>query len=473
MMKHPFIGRILRTNGRKTQSIEQPFSLLFTRELSCRSRFLSRKETARQSRPLSSSSNYNWSWFADHKPLSHSYKRNLSTSTRSSAKGGESLSLLNLVKPFLLKCHPDVHQAAPAKQINLQAIQNLNSYIDTVEAVLSGKLGRAPSESLVEIDFIIAASPRTASKKAQTTMSRRKVELVLPPWSWSQPSQQYPSASLQKVKHHAMREISKLLRVAGLPTPVLESDSSSRYNDGDGFNNNKDQHDLLHSFLNIQPDYYDDDNVPPMSRNPHLRPHFDHNHNQYHRHRRPLSRYEQNRSKFVSQVNWQKYNQLYKDAVADMQADLATQGSISSHLPRRRRFIASILANIRLQEELSMMEQLIVFRRLSLLLEQHFDDLHMEDFGNYWESCRFIIGPSRQYNVSASALYKRRQRKGGDNGYSFTLHPDDSVTVVIPVDFRDEELLEELDRNVWDFYNVLGDGMEEILVDDEEDGASV
>jgi len=123
------------------------------------------------------------------------------------------------------------------------------------------------------------------------------------------------------------------------------------------------------------------------------------------------------------------------------------------------------LARVRLQEDIPVVEQLIAFRRMSILLEANFDDLHLEKFGSFWEKMILILTPARQYNVSGSALHKRRQRQG-DNGFSFTLHPDYSVTVHVPIDFLDEEFIRELDRNLWDFYDVVGDGMDDILKDD-------
>ena len=327
-----------------------------------------------------------------------------------------------------------MHQAVASKEINLQAVQNLNSYIDTVEAAVSGTIRNAPTETLVEIDFVITIEPRSATKKAQASPSRRKVEMVLPPWQLLQQG----SNSKHRIQQHAAREILKLLRVAGLPAPALDLD------DIDG------ERDVgIYEYLGIS------DETSETGTTSHRRPHFDHG-------RRPKTRYELTRERFLSKIDWKKYDALYKDAVADMEADIATQGSISKKKHRRRRLIASILANVTLKEELEMMEQLIAFRRLSLLLEENFEKLHMEDFGRYWETCRIILGPSRQYNASATALHKRRQRSG-DNGFSFTLHPDYSVSIVVPADFRDEELVQEMEANLWDFYNIAGDGLDDIF----------
>jgi hypothetical protein len=76
-----------------------------------------------------------------------------------------------------------------------------------------------------------------------------------------------------------------------------------------------------------------------------------------------------------------------------------------------------------------------------------------------WENMVLVLTPSREYNVSSSARY-RRHRRSLDSEFAFTLHPDYSVTIHVPIDFQDDELLQELDRNLWDFYNLVGDGLE-------------
>jgi hypothetical protein len=129
--------------------------------------------------------------------------------------------------------------------------------------------------------------------------------------------------------------------------------------------------------------------------------------------------------------------------------------------------------------DISFVEQLVAFRRLSLLLDQNFASLQMEEFGAMWETCRIVLTPSRPYNVSSSALHRRQRRKAESSsndstvpGFSFTLHPNWTVTIQIPIDFRDDELIQELDRNVWDFYNLLGDGTEDLFPDQRSLGSA-
>ena len=93
-----------------------------------------------------------------------------------------------MVKPFLLKCHPDVQPTPAAKQVNLSAIQNLNAFLDTLQVFADGKYNpkqHHASNEIVEIDFVlqIEAGRRGIKNKNQphTSGSRRRVELLLPP----------------------------------------------------------------------------------------------------------------------------------------------------------------------------------------------------------------------------------------------------------------------------------------------------
>lgn len=44
------------------------------------------------------------------------------------------------------------------------------------------------------------------------------------------------------------------------------------------------------------------------------------------------------------------------------------------------------------------------------------------------------------------------------------MHPNISVTATIPSDFRDDELIDELDSNLWDLYHFVGDDKEDFFV---------
>jgi hypothetical protein len=149
------------------------------------------------------------------------------------------------------------------------------------------------------------------------------------------------------------------------------------------------------------------------------------------------AKYRANRERFTSAINWKEYEKVYRAAVADMQADRMTSGLVRNHAGRRRRLIAKILSHAECDDTVDLTEQLVAFRRLSLLLDEHFDELQLEDLGAHWESCRLELS--------------------SDRDFAFSLHPDNTVTIRIPVDFTDEQLIRELDRNLWDFVDIVED----------------
>eukprot|EP00527_Entomoneis_sp_CCMP2396_P007680 CAMPEP_0198142500 /NCGR_PEP_ID=MMETSP1443-20131203/5272_1 /TAXON_ID=186043 /ORGANISM="Entomoneis sp., Strain CCMP2396" /LENGTH=250 /DNA_ID=CAMNT_0043805521 /DNA_START=624 /DNA_END=1376 /DNA_ORIENTATION=- len=177
--------------------------------------------------------------------------------------------------------------------------------------------------------------------------------------------------------------------------------------------------------------------------------------------------HEANKRAFVNNINWQKVDEMYKEALVDMEADIYTTDLYDNNPHARRKLIAHILSKIRIQREgLSMLEELIAIRRMTLLFEDNFEDLELEDYGSlWWGRAKLILTKARPYNTSPTALYKRVKKRAGDNGFSFTLHADKTVTLTIPSDFRDDELLNELKRNIYDFHELIGDGMEAIFYD--------
>jgi hypothetical protein len=367
--------------------------------------------------------------------------------------------LRGMVKPFLLKCHPDVQRTDDAKTINLSAIQHLNSYLDTVQTILSAhslsKRTQEPSTRIFEVDFMMTLPEQTVSsgrakklkklkvEEGDAPTSRRKVELALPPLDLCRRLASLPHGPeltelRDKVQRHSSIQLVRLLKVASLPVPK-DLDTEAENEDGN-------MQDFWSHELGL-----DQQGQTRVSR-------FDFVENEQQR------AYHQNRERFTRSINWKKFDALYKKAVADMKADFATEGLIKDHTGRRRSTIANILSKLRLQEETDPVQQLVAIRRLSLLLDEHFETLSMEEFGRLWESCKFVLTPERQYNTSSSALHKRRLQRA-DTGFSFTLHPDFSVTIEIPIDFRDDELIQELERNVWDIYDLLeaDDGFESIF----------
>jgi hypothetical protein len=408
--------------------------------------------------------------------------------------------LRNLVKPFLLKCHPDVHVATANKKINMTAIQNLNAYLDTIQSIAIGKHVSKQSEngeggSIVEIDFIIAIDGSLLGRKVKKKVAmanyvngtsaslvncRRKVELSFPPRQLcvnlanhvlgGNDGDQHPR--LQQLRYrllqHCRQELVKLLRIAGLEVPIIDDSDDVPYDENDL---------IMDGFIAEaeEPSDYQRYAPPPQNETGFRRAHYVPPVRRATITTRPKNAYEKARDRFTSKIQWHNFDRLYRDAVAGMNAEATAEGLISKNPKRRRAMIARILANVRLRKpeaestassRISFAEELVAFRRLSLLFDRHFDELQMEDFGAMWESSRIILTDPRPYNTSQSALQKRKASHLAEaSGFSFALHPDHTVTITIPIDFHDEELIEELDQNVWDFYDFVGDGTEDFFSD--------
>jgi hypothetical protein len=153
---------------------------------------------------------------------------------------------------------------------------------------------------------------------------------------------------------------------------------------------------------------------------------------------------------------------MYQQAMQDAQAHMMTCHKIRNTPRLRQALLAKILSNIQFTEEVLPLERLVAYRRLLRLLDEEFDALHLEDFGTFWEDqTTWIVTEARPYNTSSSAMRKRRQRHM-ETGYSFTIHHDNTVTMMVPIDFANDELVQELRRNIIDFVewtsNSGGDG---------------
>ncbi|KAL3906301.1 MAG: hypothetical protein SGILL_009325 [Bacillariaceae sp.] len=302
-----------------------------------------------------------------------------------------------------------------ATDTNLKAIQNLNAYLDAALRFMKHPTKPYPfsSSEFTEIEFVMAFQRGTGRAMNDTgagamagqpvTTSRRKVELQVPPVSYS-PSQ---------VQNHVQRQIVKLLKIADLPVPA----SLPAVEEVD--NNDKSQQ-LTHQ-------------------------------QQHSKRQRPLTPWQASRQRFWSRIQWNKFDKLYKEALQDAQAHLLTRHKIRNTPKLRQELLAKILSTIQFTDQVLPLERLVAYRRLLRLLDEHFDDLHLEDFGTFWEEkMTWIVTEARPYNTSSSAMRKRRQRHL-ETGYSFAIHADDTVTVTVPIDFSNDELVQELRRNIMDF----------------------
>jgi hypothetical protein len=223
--------------------------------------------------------------------FSKTLPRTLATATCFSTASNNSASLKKLIQPFVLKCHPDMarQQGLPktAQQVNLKAIQNLNSYVDGTISLAKG--GPYPFSSyltgLMEIEFVMAFSS-AGTKSANPTTSRRRVELQVPP----------RTLELNKVSPHVQRQVVKLLRMADLPVPSLGIDDDGEedaYRDQDP--------------SRISESWMADQVV--------------------HKGRRKTA-WERSRERFLSRLNWNKFDAMYQEALHDAQAHLMTKNMI-------------------------------------------------------------------------------------------------------------------------------------------------
>jgi|GEM_PF-5574889 len=386
----------------------------------------------------------------------------LSTYEKASLPSSASSSLKNLIKPFLMKCHPDMAKqqnlSPQAQQLNLRAIQNLNAYVNGVVNMLQDEYGTKKtysntdfSSSKIQIDFVMVFASTSSHKKATPTTSRRTVELETPSNEWTN----------DKVYRHTQRQLTRLLRIASLPIPSIETLSPN--DDWDPTNDEDDQDDSQDVYYNSHNPQMHDIWIHSATSD---RFQSDTTTNTNTTRRRKKTAWEKSRDAFTARIDWNKVDQVHQEAVRDMYANLQTNGLVRNNPKLRQRLLASILNKIRVvTARVTPIEQLVAVRRLLRLLDEHFDQLQLEDFGYYWEDLlTIVLDGARSYNTSPSALYKRRQRKL-DTGFSFQIHSDNRVTVRIPVDFYEEELLAELDRNVWDFYKWIQQdtGLESVL----------
>lgn len=396
-------------------------------------------------------SNFSTSSANAHQSNTDHSEENNETEPKPPKKVSFSSTMRNMVKPFFMRCHPDVQSSSNAKEINLSAIQNLNAFLDSVEARMKPGARISRNETTIfEVDFCITIEERIKGKK-EDILCRRKVELTLPkPHEIATTNATRKREKLQESQFHVENQLVKLLHIANLKAPkskVYQEKTTLEEQVGQSWEKALEDGD----FTGLSPEQIQ------LARK---------------------QKYERNRDAFVSQINWKQYDTIYKETAKDVRASWAVEGLIRDDPKRRMAYLSEILSRMRVEEptedspegaeEVDPIMQLIAFRRLSLLLDEHFDELLLEDLGKMWDNTLIVLTPARSYNTSRSALYKRRKRQTkGDvmvnDGFSFALHHDNSVTIRIPVDFRDEELLAQMKRHVNDYYSLIDLGLEGIF----------
>ena len=348
-----------------------------------------------------------------------------------------SSAMRNMVKPFLLKVHPDVQESESAKEINLIAIQNLNSFLDSAKMRL--KPAARPTrddKTLFEVDFCILMEERVDGKKTEL-LCRRKVELTLP----TKTNQRRSDTTIRELEAHVGNQLVKLLHIAGLKIPKSSAFQHPSHFEED-FETKWQKAVKSGDFSNLTPAQVA---------------------------RARQEKWKRSRDEFTARINWKRFQEVYDQTLKDLQANRLTEGLIRDDPRRKMTYLSEILSRVRVEneEEVDPILQIIALRRISMILDDNFDELYLEELGRLWESTVIVLTAARDYNTSPSALYRRRKRKvkKGDimanDGFAFTLHHDNSVTIHIPVDFRDEEIISQLKRHTSDYHSLIGIGIDD------------
>ena len=259
----------------------------------------------------------------------------------SSSSTSPPFSLKRLIQPFVKKCHPDMarQQGLPetARSVNLEAIQNLNSYIDGVHKLIKDEKIKYPFPSedhTINIEFVIPMEKNQAETATQTqnqtppsqatgnkknnkyvvSMSRRKLELLVPPMDMSS----------ARVKNHVMRQFLNLLRISDLPVPA----SLALY-DGENDEEEDDYYGSTAGASNGNKNYDQD----PKQRRHGQRP------------RRPVSAWEASRERFWRRhkraFDSKKFNRIYREALHDAQVHIRTRNWIRDNPRLRHKLLAN------------------------------------------------------------------------------------------------------------------------------------
>jgi hypothetical protein len=178
--------------------------------------------------------------------------------------------------------------------------------------------------------------------------------------------------------------------------------------------------------------------------------------------RKSMTHYERSRDLYVRRVDTdmlqRKYERFVKDLYRD---DVDSKKKAEKKVKRgegkhRTILMHNLIARVRLvktnttsseiddgDDDMDVIEQLVALRRLSLLLRENYDYLDIPSHEEIWKRLIILLNPVKRTS---------RQRKAGvgETGFKFALEGDGvggddyCVTVTVPMDFRDNELIEEL-----------------------------
>lgn len=392
----------------------------------------------------------------------------------------EDISLKKLIRPFLMKFHPDRQSIGNsssntelARSVNQKAIQAVNGLVDTVDAIVTRACepskhkikGRLDLQKLYTIEFLVHSDEGKVGIKKPKELpiaSRRSVDLIftnrdIDSVNLVDANGKYSVENAIHLKVKAMREISKLLRVSGLNVPMnLQSQMKKLSEDS----RTSIQASILHDELGLGGDGQSGKFGST----------------------KPKSEFERSKQRFMESVDWNKYNKLYDEAVIDMDKDIATEGLIAMSKERKSRLVSEVVSRVRVFDAskdsisnsehyevngLDPLHQLIAIRRLSLLLMDNFDELEMEDMGKLYETIQIVLTPERKTKETISVPYSRvrRLRKGIESGFKFSYISDDAVVVYVPIDFKDDEFIQEMKSHLGDFFTLClsKGGMDDFL----------
>jgi hypothetical protein len=268
-----------------------------------------------------------------------------------------------------------------------------------------------------------------------------------------------------RLKAHARDQLYKVLTVAGLPTPGR----SSLYDDSETSGSGRSRSDIQDEILFDEMGFESDGAQTGMggARNTErIRERMKKDHE---------TPFQKSRQDFMKRIDWKRFKKEYDEVMSDAEADYMTRDAIKRNAERRADLISSICSRICIappaassrneipantleallrghqeDEGLGVAQQLIAIRRITLLLEDNFDDLCLEEMGSFWEHNKIILTPERRPIMALGVRKPRAQ----DSGFQFHHHANDTVSIHVPVDFRDDEFVNEMNRNVWDFYAV-------------------
>ncbi len=466
-----------------------------------------------------------------HLTTNHNYfstSSNINTNSNSNSNSTDDdrneVKLKQFVRPFLLTYHPDRLQNSTevSREANLKAIQTLNGMVDTIDAIYNRAAGvgvgpnsdkaTSTSASRIElqqtytIEFLVpsnedsienSAGVARKNKKFVPISTRRCVDLNFTKrecdmvQSIESKTGRYSLTAAKIVKLKAMKEITKLLRVAGIQvTSVVEESLKNSEREVKNDIVHRDKLDIHEQLILEEFDFMNDDVDGGVGVGRRFGRNFDYsayNDSQEQESTKRKSRYERSRDKFMRSVDWKEHQRIFDEAWEDMERDIATRGLMKMSLERKQRLVAEIISRVRLHDvvtaddssvdsnvdvdlaSMDPLQQLIAIRRMSLLFTDNFEELQMEEMGKMWENVFIVLTPERakgRGEEGAPFSRRKRLREGRESGFKFSYHDEGRLTVHIPIDFLDDELINELKRHLSDFYDLcIGDVFEQFYPD--------